>query len=77
MMWLERAARTLGGYTSKTPALCVLRKSVKIRLTSCGMSKPYVLSDVSTMRQPPLGIIARLSGASVWRPTMSSFFWSM
>ena len=29
--------------------------------------------DFSTIRQPPLGMIARLSGASVCRPTISSW----
>ncbi len=29
------------------------------------------------MRKPPFGMMARFSGASVWSPTMISFFWSM
>ena len=57
---------------SKTASLWVLRYLVKIFFTSGLYSMPASWMAVSTMRQPPFGIIARLRGASVCRPTITS-----
>ena len=57
---------------SKTASLCVLRCFVKISLTRGSGSLPASVIAVSTIRQPPAGIIARLSGTSVCRPTITS-----
>ena len=44
---------------------------VRVRLVAVGLER------VRTMRKPPLGMMARLSGASVCRPTMISLSLSM
>ena len=56
---------------SKTASLWVLRYLVKIFFTSGLYSLPASWMAVSTMRQPPFGIIARFRGASVCRPTIT------
>ena len=62
---------------SKTPSLWVLQYSVNTFLIVGFGSKPYAFRLASTTFHPPFGMIARLSGASVWRPTISSRSLSM
>jgi hypothetical protein len=68
----RRAARISGVYASNTPSLWVLRYRLKIWPTQESAVKPYASRPFSTIRRPPAGMIARRSGASVCRPTMSS-----
>ncbi len=67
-----RAARISGVYASKTPALWVLRYSVKTFSSSAETGYPYVRRAPAAIRRPPYGMIARFSEASVCRPTMIS-----
>ncbi|GAA2893904.1 hypothetical protein Acy02nite_55760 [Actinoplanes cyaneus] len=64
-------------YASNTPALWVLRYRVKISATRGSGVYPYAFRPPSTIRQPPFGMIARRSGASVCNPTINSFGSSM
>src|SRR5213075_921456 len=80
--YIDRENEVIVGLQTEAPLKRAIMPNGGLRMVKASTtaelgSYPYALNALSTIRRPPFGMIARLRGASVWSPTITSFSRSM